>query len=60
LNGRISQARVDRQALVNLNFTVPQQIATLNAQIAAQRQRCANAGGNNGDLKGAQDGLADL
>lgn len=60
LNGKVAQAKADRQTLVNLNFTVPQQIANINAQILFQQQRCNNAGGNQADLKAAQDVLADL
>jgi hypothetical protein len=51
-------AKTDRQSLINLNFTVPQQIANLNAQIVYQQQRCSNAGGNQVDLKIVQDNLA--
>jgi chromosome segregation ATPase len=58
LNGKISSAKADRQALINLNFTVPQQIANLNAQIVFQQQRCTASGGNQVDLKIVQDNLA--
>lgn len=60
MNGKISIAKTDRQALINLNFTVPQQIANLNAQILFQQQRCSNAGGNQVDLKIVQENLADF
>ena len=58
LNGKISSAKIDRQTLINLNFTVPQQIANLNAQILFQQQRCSASGGNQVDLKIVQDNLA--
>ena len=45
--------------MVNLNFTVPQQIANLNAQIQFQRQRCDSSAGR-AELKIAQDNLDGL
>lgn len=59
LNGKIAQANSDRQALVSLNFTVPQQIANINAQISAQQASCQNAYSPS-DLKNAQDQLSGL
>ncbi|XP_031472663.1 uncharacterized protein LOC116245094 [Nymphaea colorata] len=42
LNGKIAQANTDKQTLINLKFTVPQQVANINAQIAAQQANCQN------------------
>lgn len=59
LNSKIAQANSDRQTLVSLNYTVPQQIANINAQISAQQATCQNAYSPT-DLKSAQDQLSAL
>jgi predicted nucleic acid-binding Zn-ribbon protein len=58
---KVRLAKEDKQNLINLNYTVPQQIANLNAQIETQKAACAsNAGYTQADLTAALDKLAAL
>lgn len=60
LNARIAKARADKQDLINLNFTVPQQIANINAQISAQQSSCQTTTYTPADLTTAQNQLSTL
>jgi chromosome segregation ATPase len=62
LQKKIAQAKNDKQNLINLNYTVPQQIANLNSQITIQQASCSsdNGGYTNADLAAAQNKLAGL
>jgi predicted nucleic acid-binding Zn-ribbon protein len=59
LNGKIAQSNSDKQALISLNYTVPQQVANINAQIAAQQANCQNTY-SSADLTAANSQLTTL
>ena len=60
LNGKIDDAKVERQRLINLNFTVPQQVASLRAQIELQNAQCGNDNNVFIELTAARARLRDL
>jgi predicted nucleic acid-binding Zn-ribbon protein len=59
LNAKIAQAKTDKQNLINLNYTVPQQVANINAQISAQQATC-QSNYSPIDLSNAQNQLSNL
>jgi len=60
LNDKITAAGTEKQNLINLNYTVPQQIANLNAQISIQQASCSQTIYGPADLKNAQSQLLAL
>lgn len=60
LNDKIAVAGTEKQNLINLNYTVPQQIANLNAQISIQQASCSQTIYGPADLKNAQNQLLSL
>ena len=60
INGKIDNAKAEKTRLINLNYTVPQQIASLKAQIAIQNAQCGNDNNVFIELTAARERLSQL